>query len=266
MSIQPEVNTAHVAEAGLDINDWPDDGDGLLEWAKAMTKRDGDTVVRSGIMMTGSGVQPTVTWGIVAEQMGFQRISNDFTSVCVNPEAGKAAMQWVLDLFDTHRVSTRDVTDRYKAFGTGQGSIFWTGPWTINGYLAQELPFATKLFPKVGEKRVTYFERGALELYIQSDPSRYQATMDAVTWLSDNSFLWCTEGRGGVTAAVDSRPQRLQDGRSPLGCARGIRRWPGVRDCHCRFPDHQRRGLQHLFRWQLPGEDPGTCLGRSDIH
>ena len=196
MSIQPEVNTAHVAEAGLDINDWPDDGDGLLEWARAMTMRDGDKVVRSGIMMTGSGVQPTVTWGIVAEQMGFRRISDDFKSVCVNPDAGKAAMQWVLDLFDTHRVSTRDVTDRYKAFGTGQGSIFWTGPWTINGYLAQGLPFVTKLFPKVGEQRVTYFERGALELYIQSDPSRYQATMDAVTWISDNSFLWCTEGRG----------------------------------------------------------------------
>ena len=196
MSIQPEVNTAHVAEAGLDINDWPDDGEGLLEWAKAMTVRDGDTVVRSGIMMTGSGVQPTVTWGIVAEQMGFRRISDDFQTVCVNPEAGKAAMQWVLDLFDTHRVSTRDVTDRYKAFGTGQGSVFWTGPWTINGYLAQGLPFVTKLFPKVGEERVTYFERGALELYIQSDPSRYQATMDAVTWISDNSFLWCTEGRG----------------------------------------------------------------------
>ncbi len=196
MSIQPEVNTAHVAEAGLDINDWPDDGEGLLEWAKAMTVRDGDTVVRSGIMMTGSGVQPTVTWGIVAEQMGFRRISDDFQSVCVNPDAGKAAMQWVLDLFDTHRVSTRDVTDRYKAFGTGQGSVFWTGPWTINGYLAQGLPFVTKLFPKVGEERVTYFERGALELYIQSDPSRYQATMDAVTWISDNSFLWCTEGRG----------------------------------------------------------------------
>ena len=196
MSIQPEVNTAHVAEAGLDINDWPDDGDGLIEWAKAMTVRDGDKVVRSGIMMTGSGVQPTVTWGIVAEQMGFRRISDDFQSVCVNPDAGKAAMQWVLDLFDTYRVSTRDVTDRYKAFGTGQGSVFWTGPWTINGYLAQGLPFVTKLFPKVGEQRVTYFERGALELYIQSDPSRYQATMDAVTWISDNSFLWCTEGRG----------------------------------------------------------------------
>src|SRR6266478_1063292 len=61
--------------------------------------------------------------------MGFMRTSEDLKKACVNPDAGKAAMQWVLDLFDKHKVSTRDVSDRYKAFGTGQGSIFWTGPW-----------------------------------------------------------------------------------------------------------------------------------------
>lgn len=196
MCIVPEINTAHVQEAGLKIEDWPDDGEKLIEWAKAMTKMEGDKVVRSGIMMTGSGVQPTVTWGIVAEQMGFKRISDDYKSVAVNPDAGKAAMQWVLDLFDKHKVSTRDVTDRYKAFGTGQGSVFWTGPWTLNGYLEQKLPFVSKPFPKIGPTRATYFERGALELYTQKDPSRHQATMDAVKWLSDNSFLWCTKGRG----------------------------------------------------------------------
>ncbi len=196
MCIVPEINTAHVTEAGLKIEDWPDTGEKLIEWAKAMTRMEGDKVVRSGIMMTGSGVQPTVTWGIVAEQMGFQRISDDGKSVAVNPDAGKAAMQWVLDLFDKHKVSTRDVTDRYKAFGAGQGSIFWTGPWTLNGYLEQKLPFVSRAFPKIGEKRVTYFERGALELYTQTDPARHQATMDAVKWLSDNSFLWCTRGRG----------------------------------------------------------------------
>src|SRR5215813_5767735 len=100
-----------------------------------MTKTENGEVVRSGIMMTGAALQPTVTWGIVAEQMGFKRISDDFTAVCINPDAGKAAMQWVLDLFDKHKVSTRHVTDRYKAFGNGQGSIFWTGPWTLNGYI-----------------------------------------------------------------------------------------------------------------------------------
>ena len=57
-------------------------------------------------------------------------------------------MDWVLDLFDKHKVETRDVTDRYKAFGTGQGSIFWTGPWTLNGYVQQKLNFATYPVPE----------------------------------------------------------------------------------------------------------------------
>lgn len=196
MSLQPEINLDHVKEAGLDANKPPMDGQTLIEWAKAMTKREGDKVTRSGIMMTGSGVQPTVTWGIVAEQMGFQRASADLKTACVNPDAGKAAMQWVLDLFDKHKVSSRDVTDRYKAFGTGQGSIFWTGPWTLNGYVAQKLPFKTVLFPKIGTKHVTYFEMGGLEFYKQADPARHEATMAAVKWLSDNSFLWTTVGRG----------------------------------------------------------------------
>jgi len=196
MSLQPEVNLDHVKEAGLDPANFPQDGATLIDWAKAMTKRDGDKVTRSGIMMTGSGVQPTVTWGIVAEQMGFQRASDDLKTAAVNPEAGKAAMQWVLDLFDTHKVSTRDVTDRYKAFGTGQGSIFWTGPWTLNGYVQQKLNFHTYLFPKIGEKQLTYFEMGGMEFYVQKDEGRYEASMQAVKWLSDNSFLWTTKGRG----------------------------------------------------------------------
>ncbi|MCB1493292.1 MAG: extracellular solute-binding protein, partial [Rhodobiaceae bacterium] len=196
MSLQPEINLDHVAEAGLDASAPPKTGAELIEWGKAMTKRDGDTVTRSGIMMTGSGVQPTVTWGIVAAQMGFERASDDLKTAAVNPEAGIKAMEWVLSLFDEWKVSTRDVTDRYKAFGTGNGSIFWTGPWTLNGYVGQGLNFMTALFPTIGDKQRTYFEMGGLELYTQSDKGRYKATMDAVKWLSDNSFLWTTVGRG----------------------------------------------------------------------
>ncbi|MFO1149452.1 MAG: extracellular solute-binding protein [Alsobacter sp.] len=196
MSLQPEYNTDHVKEAGLDPSKFPEDGAGLMEWAKALTKREGDKVVRSGIMMTGAGVQPTVTWGIVSGQMGFERASADLKTAAVNPKAGIAAMEWILDLFDKSRVSTRDITDRYKAFGAGQGSIFWTGPWTLNGYIGQKLPFRTALFPNIGGKRLTYFEQGGLELYVQKDKGRYEATMKAVKWLSDNSFLWTTAGRG----------------------------------------------------------------------
>ena len=195
MSLQPEVNTDHLKEAGLDPEAFPTDGT-IVDWADKMTKREGDTVTRSGIMMTGSGVQPTVTWGIVAAQMGFKRASDDYKEAAVNPDAGIAAMQWVLDLFDKQKVSTRDVTDRYKAFGTGQGSIFWTGPWTLNGYVEQKLPFRSYLFPNVGGTQKTYFEMGGMEFYKQADESRYAASMEAVKWLSDNSFLWTTVGRG----------------------------------------------------------------------
>ena len=224
MSLQPEINLDHVKEAGLDPNKPPMDSDSLLEWAKAMTKREGDKVTRSGIMMTGSGVQPTVTWGIVAEQMGFQRASDDLKTACVNPDAGKAAMQWVLDLFDKHKVSTRDVTDRYKAFGTGQGSIFWTGPWTLNGYVSQKLPFKTVLFPKIGAKHVTYLEQGGLEFYKQADPSRHEATMAAVKWLSDNSFLWDDRRSRRFAAQIHTRASGLQDRRQPMGHPWRLRR------------------------------------------
>src|SRR5262249_8485463 len=76
MSLEPEVNLDYVKEAGLDAEKFPEDGNTLIEWAKAMTKRDGNKVTRSGIMMTGSGIQPTVTWGIVSNPMGFQRASD----------------------------------------------------------------------------------------------------------------------------------------------------------------------------------------------
>ncbi|MDQ0512455.1 extracellular solute-binding protein [Ancylobacter amanitiformis] len=207
MSLQPLLNLAIAREAGLDGTKPPTDAASLMEWARAMTKTEGGKVTRSGLMMTGSGVQPTVTWGIIAAQMGFRRASDDLKTAAVNPDAGKAAMQWVLDLFDKEKVSTRDVTDRYKAFGTGQGGIFWTGPWTLNGYLGQKLDFTAALFPNIGGTLRTYSEIGGLELYAQADKGRYEASMQAVKWLSDNSFLWTTVGRGASPrTSILSRP------------------------------------------------------------
>jgi ABC-type glycerol-3-phosphate transport system substrate-binding protein len=196
MSEALEINVNQAKAAGLDINNPPKTSAELLKWAEALTVRQGGTVTRSGILMTGSGAQPTVTWGMVAGQMGFQRASGDLKTACVNPAAGKAAMQWVLDLFDKYKVSTRDVTDRYKAFATGQGSMFWTGPWSIKGNVDAGLKFVTVPLPTIGSVPDTYYELGGLEMYKQSDPTRYSATMDAIKWLSDNSYLWTTKGRG----------------------------------------------------------------------
>ena len=231
MSLQPEVNLDHVKEAGLDPGQVPGGRRSLIEWAKAMTKRDGDKVTRSGIMMTGSGVQPTVTWGIVAAQMGFQRASTISRQPAVNPEAGIAAMEWVLDLFDKSKVCTRDVTDRYKAFGTGQGSIFWTGPWTLNGYRRPEAPLPHLPVPEHRRQAGDLF-RGwaAWSSTCRRTRAATRPRWQAVKWLSDNSFLWTTVGRGASPRKSILNTPDYKTAGAPVERARRLRRRHGLRD------------------------------------
>src|SRR5207248_8315049 len=73
MCLQVLLNVDHAMEAGLDPSQPPQTGQELLDWAQRLTQRSGDRVDRSGWMMTGAGVQPSVVWGIVSHQMGFRR-------------------------------------------------------------------------------------------------------------------------------------------------------------------------------------------------
>jgi ABC-type glycerol-3-phosphate transport system substrate-binding protein len=217
MSLQPLVNLDHLADSGLSPDAWAADGAGLLKLAEATTRRDGDRITRSGILMTGAGIHPCVTWGIVAAQMGFRRASDDLKTAAINPEAGVRAMEWVLALYDGLKVSTRDITDRYKAFGAGEGTVFWTGPWTLNGYVGQGLKFKAAPMPAIGERPVTYYECGGLELYKQADEGRYARTMEAVRWLSDNSLTWTTVGRGASPrASIRAKPEYNTTGHPAL--------------------------------------------------
>lgn len=202
------INTAQAEEAGLDIANPPTDGESLLAWADAMTVRDGDTVTRPGLLLTGSGVAPNVVFGIIAQQLGAQRISADGKKVTIlDSDAPKQAAQWVLDAFDKYKVASRDISDRYKSFGQNVGSIFWTGPWTINGYVNTEgLKFMTAKIPTVGDKFTTIVDVAGLNIFSQSDAARTAASAEAVKWLSDNSFFWVTEGRG-----VPPRTSILED-------------------------------------------------------
>lgn len=198
MTWQMLVNLDHVAEAGLDPASPPTTAEELIEWSKAMTKTEGDTVVRSGFLMTGAGLHIAFIWGLVAHQMGFRQVSEDMTQAGINPDAAKEAAQWVLDLFDTHKVATRDVADRYKAFGTAEGSLFITGPWTLNGYVEQKLNFGVVYTPNIGGEHATRLSIGGQEMYVQEDEARYARSAEALKWLSDNSFLWTTVGRGAA--------------------------------------------------------------------
>lgn len=192
------INTGQAKEAGLDIAQPPTDEATLLAWADALTQRDGDSVTRPGLLLTGSGVAPNITFGIIAQQLGAQRVDAEGKTVTfLETDAPQRAAQWVIDAFDTHKIASRDVSDRYKSFGQGVGAIFWTGPWTLNGYMNTEgLEFMTAKIPTVGDKFTTIVDMAGLNIFAQSDANRLTASAKAVKWLSDNSLFWVTKGRG----------------------------------------------------------------------
>lgn len=200
MTLAAEINAGHAKEAGLDVSQPPLDGESLLAWSDAMTQRDGDDVTRSGFLLTGSAVQPNVVFRIIAHQYGAERLDDDWTKVTfLDTDAPVKAAQWVLDAFDEHKISSRDIADRYKAFGGGVGSIFWTGPWILSGYMETEgLEFMTAKVSTVGDKFTTAGFVSSLILLKNPNPDRHLITAETMKWLSDNSFLWVTEGRGAA--------------------------------------------------------------------
>ena len=254
MSLQPEINLDIAKEAGLDPDKPPTDG----EDAARMGEGDDQARGRQGHPL---GHHDDRRRRAADGDLGHHRRADGLPArqrrsktACVNPEAGKQAMQWVLDLFDKHKVSTRDVTDRYKAFGTGQGGIFWTGPWTLERLYRPEAEFQTSLFPKIGGTLRTYSEMGGLELYTQ----RRHRSLRGHAWRPSNGCR-TTASCGRPWAAVPRRASRfgssgLQDVRGSLGssAAPSSRAWRSPRR---RDPRGRRTGLHDLFRWQLPGQD-----------
>lgn len=194
------INAAHARDAGLDVENPPLDSASLIEWAKAMTVVENGVITRSGFINSGSGIQPGITFGIIAMQYGAQPLNADRTQVTLlETDAPVKAAQWVLDTFDTHQISSRDVADRYGAFGQQVGSILWTGPWTLSGYVATEgLDFITAPTAQIGDTLLTEAREYGLALFTAEGRSdeHILAGAKVIKWFSDNSMVWVTEGRG----------------------------------------------------------------------
>ena len=95
---------------------------------------------------------------------------------------------------------------------------------------------------------------GGLELYVQKDTGRYEATMQAVKWLSDNSFLWTTVGRGASPRkSILDRPDYKTAGH-PWSVRGAFVDGMTLRDGG-RNPGPGRARLHHLLGRQLPGQD-----------
>jgi multiple sugar transport system substrate-binding protein len=189
-----EINVKEAEAAGLDAANPPQNAAEFLHWAQALTIRKNGKITQAGLGTTLAGVGTTY-WGIVAAQMGFQRISSDGKTACVNKSAGESAMNWLLDLMYKYKV-VLPVTSIYDSFDTGQSAMIWEGPWSIFGNNQAGLDWEAAPLPQIGPITANYIGDNGLEIYKQKNSAGYKPTMEAIKWLSDNSWLWVTGARG----------------------------------------------------------------------
>ena len=179
------VNLDHASQAGLDLHKSPPDTEAaLIDWAQKLTKRDASgSVTRSGFLITGSGLQPTVVWGHVLQALGGSLVGPDRRSTNFNNEHGRTAAQFVLDCFRKYKVADPNVSDRYKTWLTGNASIFWSGDWVIgSSLLQQDLKFDVWKMPAFGGRRASQASLESIVIFKQDDQQRILEAARLLKW------------------------------------------------------------------------------------
>lgn len=215
--------------AGLDPERPPKTWDELVEYATRMTKKDGSVYgfeMYSQVDETGEGL----TWNLQPYlwQAGADFLTDNYTRPGFNNERGEKALEFVVDLFQKHRVAG---LARKDSFGKGQAAMVVNGPWMV-GIWKDSVPFefgcAPIPYPEWGKPATNM---GGEQIFIfKGDEKREKAATDFVLWLTDtaNMIEW-----DKMTGAL---PVRASVAKDP-----GYRQWlQGVEPRLLVFVDQQR--------------------------
>jgi multiple sugar transport system substrate-binding protein len=123
-------------EAGLDPNSPPQTYDEMIEMAKKITQRDD----AGNLLVAGMTAAPTSQdhhwWReVLVRQFGGQPYSDDNCTVTYNDDAGRAALQAYVDLFNTHKVTDYGFMDESQAaFAAGRAGMHIDGSFRLGTF------------------------------------------------------------------------------------------------------------------------------------
>lgn len=120
-------------EAGLDPETPPATLDEMVEYAIALTERDGGgNLTAVGLTMAMTGQDHHWWREVLVRQFGGQPYSDDGRTVTYNDEAGAAALQYYIDMIQEHGVSDIGFMDEPQAaFRAGRGGMHIDGSFRL---------------------------------------------------------------------------------------------------------------------------------------
>jgi ABC-type glycerol-3-phosphate transport system substrate-binding protein len=155
-------NAGLLEELGYTPEDIPSTWDDFLLWAKEVTVWEGDTLTRSGFAFYGNegSVHGSLRHQMAGPIDGNQYATKD--SIRLADETGIAAWQFIMDLYDVHKVDSRleGLISRDR-FGAGNAVTLYNWTW-FNGFMEtqyQDLEWGLVLEPTFSGEPV-YGNRG----------------------------------------------------------------------------------------------------------
>jgi len=185
-------NVDMVRKAGLDPHKPPTTKDQFLHWADRLTVRGpGGKVSQYGVYLpttggaTGSAIPRWVWWSLL-HQNGGSFLDRGGTSA-VNSAASRDALQFLVDLFKTHKVVTPGSTGNgIDPVAAKRAAMWFIGPWEVNQRMQQKLNFATAPMPVIGHKPATWANSHCQSVSKQRGGGNYEADAAFMKWFSEN--------------------------------------------------------------------------------
>lgn len=177
--------------AGLDPERPPKTWDELVEYSKKLTKKDGSVFgfeMYSQVDETGEGL----TWNLQPYlwQAGADFLTDNYSKPGFNNEQGEKALQFVVDLFQKHKVAG---LARKDSFGMGRSAMVVNGPWMVGIWKdSVSFDFGTAPIPYPTWGKPATNMGGEQIFAFKGDAAREKAAVDFILWLTntENMVEW----------------------------------------------------------------------------
>ena len=206
------MNADYLNEAGLDVKDSPTDRAGFVEWCQTLTQGEGDNISVAGYGLTTSGGPPSLAWGTVLMQNGGSIMAEDGTRAAFNNEAGIDAAQWILDVFDKHKIGNKNFSfwDNVPQFEAGAIAVMIDSPRWYKHWSSQGMNLEVAILPQIGsERNANWLDMWHLMLIKNDDRSRVTAGAHFLKAFSD--FLGDRLEEMGIIPPRESQIGSFQD-------------------------------------------------------
>jgi len=131
------INRTLWEEGGLTDDDIPTTWEELIEVGKKLTKYDAaGRISQAGFNING---YQTILWTDLMYQQGRYLFTKDGKRTQVNIPEGKLAVQFMLDLYEKHKLCDVGFLPWMESFGTGKAAIVYSWGW-FGGYMRTNYP------------------------------------------------------------------------------------------------------------------------------